>query len=171
MDTPSAAAVILAVREDQLHTYDGYRLLNRRYIPAACIALPISSIRKDRDSSGHDRFLCDPQGFAAHIHSLSSFLISGNCSFQRDKIQASVGSEPADAFYQCTGADRAAFAAAGTGAGVHNGTDNVIFAGSRNLRSPGFFAFRRSAWYKNRENAEIISTRSVRLPSLRSISL
>lgn len=28
--------------------------------------------------------------------------------------------------------------------GVHNGTDNVIFAGSRDFRSPGFFAFRRS---------------------------
>ena len=25
---------------------------------------------------------------------------------------------------------------------LHNGTDNVIFAGSRDFRSPGFFAFR-----------------------------
>ena len=112
-----------------------------------------------------------PRLFQPRSFSLCSTGFWETALFQRDKIQASVGSEPADAFYQCTGADRAAFAAAGTGAGVHNGTDNVIFAGSRDFRSPGFFAFRRSAWYKNRENAEIISTRSVRLPSLRSISL
>ena len=60
---------MLAVGEDQLHTYDGYRLPNRRYISVVCIVLTISSIRKDRDSSTHDRFLCDPQGFAANIHS------------------------------------------------------------------------------------------------------
>ena len=53
-------------------------------------------------------------------------------------------------------------AAAGGGPPVSY-THLVIFAGSRDFRSPGFFAFRRSAWYKNRENAEIISTRSVRL--------